>query len=253
MDPATAFQLACGALQLVDFGIKTVKAFREIYQNKDALTLENEKLDHNTQLLHATTLGITNHLRSLANVQLTPEKLHLQQVTEECTHRAQVLLDELGKLKLAGPRRKRDVFGQWTKTTRSRGKIDGMQTQLMRCQKLLDTQMLVNICQGIDANNEDQLKVLRQIDLKQVQNLEVVKQMKSEFQVLVEGVMNDLEMYIAVQGEETRRLIQGLSNESKDREQFQQLLQSLTFATMTTRQDDVHEAYPSTFQWLFDP
>lgn len=36
------------------------------------------------------------------------------------------------------------------------------------------------------------------------------------------------------------------------REDFEHLLQSLGFPTMITRQDDIHDPYPGTFNWMID-
>lgn len=44
MDPATAFQLACGTIQLIEFGIRTTKDLREIWKSTQSLTAEYERL-----------------------------------------------------------------------------------------------------------------------------------------------------------------------------------------------------------------
>ena len=145
MDPATAFSVACGVIQLIDFGIKTTKAFHEIYGSKNSLTAANEKLDHETQLLDTTSQSVTSRLESLANSQLTPDQIHLKTIAEECKRHCQDLLERLDKLKLKGVHRKRDVPVQWFRLVRHKGDIERIQDQLMRCQKLLDTQMLVSL------------------------------------------------------------------------------------------------------------
>ena len=41
--------------------------------------------------------------------------------------------------------------------------------------------------------------------------------------------------------------------ERNDREDFEQLLQSLGFPAMTKRQEEVYDPYPSTFEWMVEP
>ena len=65
MDPGTAFQLVCGAIQLIDFGISTAKAFHDIYKSKDALASENDRLDQETQKLRAASTQITARLQNV--------------------------------------------------------------------------------------------------------------------------------------------------------------------------------------------
>lgn len=51
MDPATAFQLACGAIQLVDLGLKATRTCREIHKNGSSLTTKNEQIEHEARQL----------------------------------------------------------------------------------------------------------------------------------------------------------------------------------------------------------
>ena len=51
MDPATIFQVVCGAIQLIQLGINAAKAFNEIYNSKDALTADSAQLDRDTEAL----------------------------------------------------------------------------------------------------------------------------------------------------------------------------------------------------------
>ena len=145
MDPATAFQLVCGALQLVEFGVGTAKAFHDIYKSKEALTSENERLDQQTQLLRTVSSQISSRLHGFTQTQPTPEKTQLLDLARRCNQAAKNLLERLNKLKVTGPRSKRKVPVQWAKLLLEKGKIEKDQVQLERCRELLDTQMLVNV------------------------------------------------------------------------------------------------------------
>ena len=145
MDPATAFQLTCGVIQLIGFGIKTAKACHEIHKSKNALTLEYENLDRETRLLRTTSTSIIDRLNALPRVHLNPEQGHLLQIAENCSQHAQTLLREIDRLKLMGVHHKRNAPVQWTKSMFRKGKIQDVQAQLAKYQKLLDTQMLSSL------------------------------------------------------------------------------------------------------------
>ena len=115
MDPATAFQLVCGALQLIEFGVGTAKAFHDIYKSKDALTSENERLGQLAELLRTASSQISSRLQSLAGAQPTQEKRQLRDIAERCERSAKNLLKRLDKLKVTGTLSKRKVPVQWAR------------------------------------------------------------------------------------------------------------------------------------------
>ena len=144
MDPATAFQLVCGALQLIEFGVSTAGALRDISKSSNALTPGIEQLDRDAQKLREASRQIASPLQNVAQFPLTHEQTQLRQVAEDCNQSAIELvkqLDELG----AGHLPKHKVLGQWWKILRKKGKIAELQARLERGRVLLDTQMLVTL------------------------------------------------------------------------------------------------------------
>ncbi|KAL9110593.1 MAG: hypothetical protein Q9227_004951 [Pyrenula ochraceoflavens] len=252
MDPVTAFSLACGVVQLIDFGIKTTKTFHDIYKSKNAQTLEHQQLEREMQMLDASLASVTSRLDTKAQDALTPDQARLQRLAAECKGYARTLLGEINELKLTSPVRKRDVPSLWLKVMRRKSKIDAVQPQLVRCRGLLDTQMLVNLCHDVDTGNQEQLKRLRAIDLGFIQSLDTFRLMDDNFQFLFRDIEKSLAKTISDEGEQTRRLIVRHENQNKDRQKVEGLLQNLGFPTMQSRQEDIDEAYPSTFQWLFE-
>ncbi|KAI9652360.1 MAG: hypothetical protein M1831_006838 [Alyxoria varia] len=269
MDPATAFQVACGVLQLIEFGVDTAKLFQQIYTSKSSLTAETQRIDYETQLLKTTSASVTFRLKSVSKTQLNPKQAHLCQIAEECDDLAQRLLSTLDSLKQTGPQRRRDVPAQWWKFRREKGKIEDIRVQLERRQELLNTQMLAKLCGDVDVTNELQSKKLDEIDINQVKSLKVFQQMNSDFQNIIgnlaERMLDKIEVQekaLASRGltqinpkltkyaQETRGLIKTLDLQNKAEEDFHALMQSLNFPTMTTRQEEIHDAYPETFEWL---
>ena len=148
MDPATAFQLVCGALQLIQFGVDSVKACYEIYQSENAFTSENSQLDMATQKLRTSSSQVSDPLRDSQQVQLqpTPEQRELRRATELCNQKASDLLKRLDSLKPTGgvPLPKYKIPMQLAKLKLNKRKIEKDQAQLQQCKELFNTQMLVN-------------------------------------------------------------------------------------------------------------
>ena len=64
--------------------------------------------------------------------------------------------------------------------------------------------------------------------------------------------MQTLGREVAHQGKGTRDLLIRLRSENIYEVEYQQLLESLHFNTMTSRQDDLEDPYSNTFGWIFD-
>ena len=145
MDPVTALTVLCNVLQLIELGAKSAKAFHEICKSKEALTLENERLDQQTKLLSTISSQLSTRLQNVAQDRLTPEKEQLRDLAGECDQSARNLLKRLEKLKVTGPRSKREDLKRWWKSRQEEGKIDEDVKQLEQCRERMDKQMLVNL------------------------------------------------------------------------------------------------------------
>ena len=253
MEAAAAFSIACGVLQVIDFGVRAAKALHEIYKSENALTSEISHLHYLTQGLSTSTSEVVGRYRNVDPAQLSPEKTQLLHIAQDCHDTAKNLFECLDKLSLTGPKQKRQVFKQWWKLRREKEKIDKDQLQLERLRKLLDTTMLVNLCRDLDASSEQQSKLLDTVNLNQIRTLAVFKEMSNEFQAAFNVVLNLLEQHVTSQAESTRQLLRDYHFESRDREVFEQLLDSLGFPTITSRKEELEEPYPETFEWILRP
>ena len=146
MDPATAFSIACGVVQLIEFGLSTAASFQEIYKSNTALTFEIDNLNSKTTSLDTAISSLSTRLSDTATTKsLSRDQKQLHQVALDCNKLSQDLLDQLDKLKISGRLRKRDVPAQWLKVTREKAKIERTCGNLSRLKAALDTQMLVNL------------------------------------------------------------------------------------------------------------
>lgn len=74
--------------------------------------------------------------------------------------------------------------------------------------------------------------------------------MRTEFQSLLDSLVEQILTVVEDEGEKTRVLIKDLDLKIRDDSSYDALLDSIGFPTMVMRQDEVHEAYPQTFDWL---
>ena len=145
MDPATAFQLACGAVQLIGFGCKTAKAIRQIYKNNSALLDANEQLDKESKQVQTTTISIRQRLGSTPSDQLTEDQRRLQRVVQDCCDLNDELLQKLNGLKVSGTKQKRHIPKILLKSMRDKSNIEDIHNRLKSCLFLLNTELLSGI------------------------------------------------------------------------------------------------------------
>jgi len=135
VDPLTAFSLACGIIQVVDFSTKAVKKCRELY--KDGSLSENEDVEE-----------MATHLTGLRTRLILPSQSNedeLLDLGEKCSDTAQALIVELQTLKVNGPYKKRQVIRKSIKALWKKGAIDESQKRLDDYRKLLDSRVLIDL------------------------------------------------------------------------------------------------------------
>ena len=135
MDPVTTFSLVCGVVQIVDTSMEIAKKCRELYKN--GASSEDREIEI-----------MANHLTDLyGNLDLrardTPGQL--QDLCSKCSNTAQQVCTEVQKLKVSGPHRKREAVVKTVKAVWKKSAIEEIQKQLDGYQKLLDSNILVDL------------------------------------------------------------------------------------------------------------
>ncbi len=146
MDPLTAFSLACGVFQVVDFSTKIVSKCREVY--KHGVSSENKEIESMAKHLAdlATELKLPNPIQSPGSApQLYQDDQELLKLAEQCSETAAKLIEELQKLRIQGQHRKRDAFRKAIKTIWKNDTIQDIQRDLERYRKTLDTRILITL------------------------------------------------------------------------------------------------------------
>lgn len=146
MDPLSAFSVACGVIQVVDFSTKVVVKCRELCKN--GTLSENKEIESLAQ--HLTDLSTGLHVASGVpnpgpKPQLYQDDHDLRKLAQQCSETATELIAELQKLTIQGRRRKRDIVHKTVKVVWKKSTIEGIQRRLEQYRGTLDTRILINL------------------------------------------------------------------------------------------------------------
>ena len=146
MDPLTAFSLACGVIQVVDFSTEIIGKYRELH--KSGASIEYKEMEsmanHLTDL--ATKLQSPSTTQSPGSaLQLYHDDRELLKLAQQCSQTANKLIDELQKLSIQGQGRKRDAFRKSIKIIWRSSAIGDIQRSLEQYRRTLDTRVLINL------------------------------------------------------------------------------------------------------------
>ncbi len=140
MDPLTAFSIACGVIQIVDFSSKALTKCKEIY-------------DHGAISGYQDVEEISNHLTNLqkdlylpgSRETERPSDIDLLDLATKCSTTATHLVTNLRDLRLDGPRRERDALRMTVKHFREKKDIQDIQKRLDSYRNALNTHILINL------------------------------------------------------------------------------------------------------------
>ena len=135
MDPITAFSLACGVFEIVNFSGEVVKKCRELY--RDGSLSENEDVER--MATHLT------RLRTELSLPSERGRDELWDLGAKCSETARDLITELQELKATGPHRRRKAFGKTIRTMWKKNAIDDIQRRLDQYRNLLDSRILTDL------------------------------------------------------------------------------------------------------------
>ena len=103
-------------------------------------------------------------------------------------------------------------------------------------------------------NDDRQRQIILQIDLLELQNLKTFQELRLGFQDLVGSIrtqLGDVKDHFTKEEQQTRKLIEDLDVSEKQRQHRAHVLDTLSFDTMHTRQEEISDAYSETFGWIF--
>lgn len=144
MDPVTAFSLACGVIQIVDFGTKAVTICKEVYER--GASAENEDIE--VTIMHLTDLQSTvtpSAVSRSSGSGASPQEQNLLKVCKDCSTTAREMVHKLQGLAVSKPRSKRQVIKIGVKSILERNTITSLQHKLDLYKAALDTHILIDL------------------------------------------------------------------------------------------------------------
>jgi len=141
MDPLTAFSLACGVIQVIDFSTKVLSQCREIYKNGSLS--ENESIESMAEVL--TTLRADMQPTTSSTGTPTAGDKDLIQLSIKCSEMAKELIGELQSLKAGSTGSRWKAVSSTYRSLRKKSTIDRMQRQLEEYRKIMDTKVLADL------------------------------------------------------------------------------------------------------------
>ena len=144
MDPLSAFNLACGIIQVLDFSTKALSRCKELY--KDGTVHDYEELEVMTKRLAnlSTDLQLPTGTDSTGASQI-PDDQSLRDTAKGCSKVADQLVGKLQALRVQGPHRKRQAFMKSIKAVRESKEIRNVEQLLAKYQHVLNTQILAGL------------------------------------------------------------------------------------------------------------
>lgn len=144
MDPLTAFSLACGVIQVIDFSTKTLMKCKEIYKEgslSDHRNLE-DSIKHLIDIREKLDLPDATQR---AESPIAANDQSLIELSRQCSATADQLVEKLHSLRIQGPHERPKAIFKTVKSLWEKGEIEEIQKRLDRYQTALDTQILVSL------------------------------------------------------------------------------------------------------------
>ncbi len=141
MDPLTAFSLACGVIQVIDFSAKVLSQCREIYKNGSLS--KNESIESMAE--HLITLRADLQPTTSSIGTQTAGDKDLVQLSNKCSEMAKELVGELQSLKAGSTSSKWKAVSVTLRNLKKSSTIESMQRQLDGYRKILDTKVLADL------------------------------------------------------------------------------------------------------------
>lgn len=146
MDPISAFSLACGVIQVVDFGLQTLSTIRGLH--KDGSTKGHQQLNDISVHMKTASLKLQEHFirQNASSTTFTdPDDQALYDLSKKCNATASILAAELDNLTVQGTglRRAFHVTKKTVAGTFKAGALRELQASLESYRRALDTQVLI--------------------------------------------------------------------------------------------------------------
>ena len=237
MDPLSAFSLACGIIQVVDFSIKAGAKLHELYS--DGAISENREVQEMASHLNSLCQGL-----QLLNQQSQDE---VQVLGRKCADTAQELISLLQQLELKRKRTFLQVASKAIKNVKKKSQVVSLQKKLDNYRRLIDSRILINLRQKSDLIAVQQNDSFQELDKKVQAMIRSLAEDSRSF--------DELKMIVTSESESVMRYISRTTEQHEVRkaeEEYRKtFLKSLWYSEIYRRQESIKDAHAQTFSWIF--
>ena len=262
LDGLSAIAVASAVVQFLDFAAKLVSKSHEAYSSSNGNSQENVDLSEIAGKLSALGRALNSSWPAFTHV--TERERSLKDLAISCTQTSDSILAAIEALKVRdGPNRKWESFRKALKSLWKKSELEALEKRMDGFRKQLTLELVVDI-----RNNQSKV-------LNEIQNVSwAATRMESERRSLMDEVVEDVKAMRrsmdhllgpkwesdiaepnAKQLNTMHEIASSIAHSATKAFQVNresEILGSLFFKTITTRQDGVAEAHSETFSWAFD-
>ena len=272
MDPVTAFSIACGTIQVVDFGIRVAYKVYKIVQSPSGTSKENEELEAATVTLQGLMNALKTQSESLPPSHTTgiiqsPGDIAISSITAQeirwialqCEGTAKELIELLNNIKV-DPKKYRSTTWRTIKAVKASSKsrkILELESRLEEYQKRLERHIIVDLRGTSQALLKDTTQGFKDLRAEHKNIVKAIANNESIITKLIEAANAQTQHLITAEGDKVRGEIAIVGKKLDNAEYKQKLepfIESFAFVDMFNRADRMSQqpAAPRTFRWLFD-
>ena len=261
MDPVTAFSIACGIMQVADFGFKATRKVWMIANSSSGASVDYVELETATstlvRLMNALKSGndymnihcSTTILQDPGDAVSSSTTAHeIRKVALQCEETATKLINLIKNIK-ADPKRYKSTVSRTLKAIKGipkYKKISKLELQLEEYQKQLEKHILIELRQTSRALLDGTIGGFEDLQTEQ--------------KVIVAAIANNetnIARLITAEGDMTRKEIVAVEkklDDLGDKQKVESFIKSFAFEDMFQREDRMGQqpAAPRTFRWIFD-
>lgn len=272
-DPASAFGVAAGVIQLITFTSDLIGKGREIHKNASGTLVKYEDLEIITQSLAeltesiplrtsakssgvATRDKIDNELHNMWRARpwrvvddprksLERSDMELSRLVKECREVSFQLLEVLEDLKVEGRHKRWASFRQALISVWKEDKIDELSDRLEGYRRQIDTTLLMSLREQIRIKNVGFGEGSRDASKEVLGMISDTRRWQAE---IIDSLQkND---WKSLSPEFSSRL-SATTKQERERLARSRILETLRFRDMRVRYEDVADAHEETFEWAF--
>ncbi|KAI5920262.1 hypothetical protein F4810DRAFT_684030 [Camillea tinctor] len=265
MDPLSAFSLAAGVVQFVDFTSRLLSDVIQIYQSSTGQSATTVELSKIAQDLRSYVNHIERKANSLSYITEDDTKDRILRICRDCSAVCHKLEEALKKLQATGKTRleiaqsslRVALKGLWADD-----EIDGLVRQLSSVRSNMMNAIIVSVWEDgkrgwadvrqLVEQQNDMFAILSRIDKTTVDFRQQLVDITSSSDVgMSKGNTQQTIVWTKIWSPRSGYQADASLDED-DSGLCESILNSLIFRALTQREDAIPEAYKETFRWVFD-